>query len=196
MKREELLEQGFSEEQVSKLLDMFHDTNAKNAQLEQDLANANSQISTLNTRIDGLAQMETEYNNYKQSQLTEQEKIAIKEKEIETRLANARKTDNRATAKEMLSEIGGVSEEVLNSIVTDDAEQTKKNATALLNQIKSVKTETEIKAKQELSSLDIKPNPSNDTTPQEAMTWEKFDTMTAEEQSKFAEEHPDEFAKI
>lgn len=193
MKREELTALGYTDEQVTQLLDLMHKTNnnitKENEKLKADL-------DTANNKIVGLTQIEQEYNTLKQSQLTEQEKQSLKEKEIEERLSNARKIDNKAMAKEIFSEIGGVSEDVLNSVVTDDTEQTKKNATAVLNQINSVKEATVNQTKQEMSELDIKPTASNNLETKVEMTWKKFDSMTSDEQEKFVEEHPEEFAKL
>ena len=44
--------------------------------------------------------------------------------------------------------------------------------------------------------MDVKPAPSNNLNQDTQMTWEKFDSLSAEEQSKFEQEHPDEFAKL
>ena len=200
MKREELLAKGYSEEQVSELLDLFHKNNAnlikQNESLTSDLENANNKIA-------GLSEKEKELNSIKQAQLSDSEKMALKVKEIEEREKiskqkemEAAKVLNKAKAKVILSEIGGVSDSVLDSLVTDNEETTIQNATDLLNQFKTFKEETVNKTKEELSSLDIKPTPSNATQTNEGMTWEKFTSLSDEEQSKFQEEHPDEFAKM
>lgn len=200
MKREELLEKGYSEEQVSELLDMFHKNNAdlvkQNETLTNDLANANNKIA-------GLSEKEKELNSIKQAQLSDSEKMALKIKEIEEREkasqqreAQARKVLNEAKAKVILSEIGGVSDSILKSIVSDDENATIQNANDLLNQFKTFKEETINKTKEELSSANIKPNPSNTILDTSAMTWDKFTTLSIEEQSRFQEEHPDEFAKL
>lgn len=200
MKREELISKGYTEEQASELLDMFH-ANMKNVTKQNETLQ--NEIAVANEKIAGLSQKEQELNQIKQSQLTESEKVALKEKEIETRLqeaskreSEARKVLNEAKAKVILAEIGGVSDNILKSIVTDDEEVTIQNANELLNQFKSFKEETVLKTKEELSSLDIKPAASNSTQDGGAMTWEKFETLSEDEQIKFQEEHPDEFANL
>lgn len=200
MKREELISKGYTEEQASELLDMFHanmkNVTKQNESLQNDLAIATEKIA-------GLSQKEQELNQIKQSQLTESEKVALREKEIEEKLkeaskkeSEARKVLNEAKAKVILAEIGGVSDSILKSIVTDDEEVTIQNANELLNQFKSFKEETILKTKEELSSLDIKPNASNSTQTNDAMTWERFENLSEDEQIKFQEEHPDEFANL
>lgn len=200
MKREELISKGYTEEQASELLDMFH-ANMKNVTKQNETLQ--NEIAVANEKIAGLSQKEQELNQIKQSQLTESEKVALKEKEIETKLqeaskreSEARKVLNEAKAKVILAEIGGVSDNILKSIVTDDEEVTIQNANELLNQFKSFKEETVLKTKEELSSLDIKPAASNSTQDGGAMTWEKFETLSEDEQIKFQEEHPDEFANL
>jgi cell division septum initiation protein DivIVA len=200
MRREELLEKGYTEQQVSELLDMFHKNSANLTKQNQDLA---SQLDTANNQIAGLKQTAQEYDALKQSQMTDSEKLQAKIKEIEEREKNAAKllsesqrTLNESKAKVILSEIGGVSESVLKSLVTDDEQTTIQNATELLNQFKSFKEQTINKTKEELSSIDIKPTPSNTNQDAGAMDWEKFSALSDEDQIKFQEEHPDEFAKL
>lgn len=199
MKREELLEKGYTEEQVTELLDAWHKANAnlakENEQLKNDLGTANETISGLNQKVSGLSQVEQEYNAIKQAQLSDEEKRKLALEEAEKAKKEANIILNTAKAREILSEVGGVDENVLKSIITDDEKVTVDNATNLLNLIK---TRDELKVKEtteKLSSLDVKPTPSNNLA-QGEMTWEKFDSLSADEQSKFAEEHPDEFAKL
>ena len=200
MKRDELLAKGYSEEQVSELLDLWHKTNAdlvkQNEALTSDLENANNKIA-------GLSEKEKELNSIKQAQLSDSEKLALKVKEIEEREKiskqnemESRKVLNEAKARVILSEIGGISDSILKSIVTDDENTTIQNANDLLNQFKSFKQETINKTKEELSSVNIKPAPSNTNLDTDAMTWDKFNTLSSDEQSRFQEEHPEEFAKL
>lgn len=193
MKREELVAKGYTDEQVSELLDLFH-ANSSNITKENERLTA--ELDVAKNKIAGLTQIESEYNTFKQSQLTEQEKTALKEKEINENLAKSRIILNSAKAREIFSEIGGIDENVLKSIVTDNEETTVANANALLSQIKNIKEQTVNKTKEELSKIDITPTPSNNLEAETKMTWENFDKLSSEEQNKFAMEHPDEFANL
>lgn len=193
MKREELVAKGYTDEQVSELLDLFH-ANSSNITKENERLTA--ELDVAKNKIAGLTQIESEYNTFKQSQLTEQEKTALKEKEINENLAKSRIILNSAKAREIFSEIGGIDENVLKSIVTDNEETTVANANALLSQIKNIKEQTVNKTKEELSKIDITPTPSNNLETETKMTWENFDKLSSEEQNKFAMEHPDEFANL
>ena len=193
MKREELVAKGYTDEQVSELLDLFH-ANSSNITKENERLTA--ELDVAKNKIAGLTQIESEYNTFKQSQLTEQEKTALKEKEINENLAKSRIILNSAKAREIFSEIGGIDENVLKSIVTDNEETTVANANALLSQIKNIKEQTVNKTKEELPKIDITPTPSNNLETETKMTWENFDKLSSEEQNKFAMEHPDEFANL
>jgi cell division septum initiation protein DivIVA len=200
MKREELLEKGYTEEQVSELLDAWHKANAnlskENEKLKTDLGQANETISGLNQKVSGLTKVEEEYNAIKQSQLTDEEKRKLALEEAEKKQREANKIYNTAKAREIFSEIGGISDEVLSSIITDDEKTTVANATNLLNLIKTRDEAIEKTTTEKLTSLDLKPNPSNTSPQDNVMTWEKFDSLSSDEQIKFAEEHPDDFAKM
>lgn len=200
MKRETLLEKGYTEEQVTELLDAWHEANTnltkENEKLKNDLGVANETISGLNQKVSGLTEVEAEYNAIKQSQLSEDEKRKLALEEAEKDRKEARTILNTAKAREILSEVGGIDDEVLLSIVTDDENATIKNATNLLNLIKTRAEKVEKETTEKLASMDLKPNPSNNLNPNQGMTWEKFDSLSADEQNKFAEEHPDEFANL
>ena len=99
------------------------------------------------------------------------------------------------STKEILAGIP-LTDEIINSLVRDDEQATITNATNLKAQIESLKTETDKKVREELANIDLKPSISNVPQDGGAMTWEKFEGMTIDEQNKFAEEHPDEFANL
>ena len=193
MKREELLEKGYTEEQVSELLDMFHKNSSNLSKQNESLA---SELALANNKIAGLTQKEQELNDLKQSQLSEADKLALDKKEAKKNLAESKKILNEAKARVILAEIGGVSDSVLKSLVTEDEATTMQNANDLLNQFKTFRDETVNKTKEQLSSLDVKPNPSNTNLQASSMSWEQFEKLSEEEQVKFQEEHPDEFANL
>lgn len=193
MKREELVAKGYTEEQISELLDMFHKNNSNLTKQNESLA---SELASANEKIAGLTKKEQELNEMKQSQLTEAEKMALDRKEADKYLSESKKILNEAKARVILAEIGGVSDGVLKSLVTEDEATTIQNANDLLNQFKTFRDETVNKTKEQLSSLDVKPNPSNTNLQASSMSWEQFESLSEEEQVKFQEEHPEEFAKL
>lgn len=194
MKREELLAKGYSEEQVTDILNMVHGNNLEvakeNERLKGELANANEKVASYSN-------MEQEYNTYKQSLMTEQEKFEAMKKEAEKNLMMSRKVMNEAQAKTILAEIGGVEDSILSSIVSDDNAKTLANANALVAMIKARDEAISKKTKEDIQNLNILPNPSNvPTGDKQIKTFEDFDALSYEEQIKFQQEHPEEFAKL
>lgn len=193
MKREELLEKGYTEEQVSELLDMFHKNSANLTKQNENLA---SELAVANNKIAGLTEKEQELNTIKQAQLSDADKLALDKEQTAKNLSESKKILNEAKARVILAEIGGVSDSVLKSLITEDEATTIQNANDLLNQFKTFREQTVNKTKEELSSIDIKPTPSNTNLDANTMDWEKFSALSDEDQIKFQEEHPDEFAKL
>jgi hypothetical protein len=195
MKREDLLAKGLTEEQVTEILNMHHnesqEVSKENERLKGEIANANEKLA-------GYSNMEKEYNAYKQSQMTEQEKYEAMKKETEKNYAMSKRVYNEAEAKTILAQLGGeIDENVLNSIVSDDKEKTIANANALVNLIKARQEESIKKTKEEIQNLNILPTPSNVPSGEKAIkTFDDFDALSYDEQVKFAKEHPDEFNNL
>lgn len=191
MRREEIkkiLGEGATDEQVSAVLNAFHsDIDAKDKEI-------NSLSSKLQKQNDYDA-IKNELEEIHKANMSEQEKMEEQKKEIEKNLRESRIIVNTAKAKEILAGIP-LTDEIINSLVRDDEQATITNATNLKTQIESLKTETDKKVREELASIDLKPSISNVPQDGGAMTWDKFEGMTIEEQNKFAEEHPDEFANL
>lgn len=194
MKREDLISKGYSEEQVTELLNLFHsenqETTKENERLKGELAGANEKIA-------GYSNMEKEYNQYKQSQMTEQEKFEAMKKETEQNLALSKRIYNEAQAKTILAEIGGVDDGVLSSIISDDKDKTIANAQALVAMVKAREEETAKKTKEQIQNINIVPPPSNVPNGNGLITtFDEFDKLPYEEQDKFQREHPKEFENL
>lgn len=194
MRREDLISKGYSEEQVTELLNLFHnenqETTKENERLKGELAGANEKIA-------GYSNMEKEYNQYKQSQMTEQEKFEAMKKETEKNYAMSRRVYNEAQAKTILAAIGGVDESVLASIVSEDSEKTIANANALVNMFKTREEETIKKTREQIQNTNVLPKPSNVPSGEGLITtFEEFDKLPYEEQDKFQREHPKEFENL
>lgn len=194
MNRQDLLAKGFTEEQVTEILNMHHNeslqVNKENERLKGELASANEKIS-------GYSNMEKEYNDYKKSLMTEQEKFEAMKKEAENNFKMSKKVYNEAQAKTILAEIGGIDDAVLSSIVSEDSEKTIANANALVNMFKARQEETIKKTKEEILNTNVLPTPSNVPTGEKMIkTFDDFDKLSYEEQDKFQREHPDEFEKL
>lgn len=194
MDRKTLLDKGFTEEQVTEILNGFHsEQNAiqeQNAQLIKDLESKNKQVTEL---IGYKAQVE----EIQKAQMSDAEKIAAQKKEAEEYLAKAKITNNTATAKSILASIGITDEGIISTVVDSDEAKTIEKANALKTAFVTREEEAAKKAKEELSKIDITPQGSNvQPNADNAMTWEKYQQLSDEEQAKFATEHPEEFNNL
>lgn len=191
MRREEVKEilgEGATDEQISSILNAFHtDLDAK----EKEISSLNSKLQKQND-YDAI---KNELEEIHKANMSEQEKLEEQKKEIAKNLHDSKIIVNTAKAKEILAGLP-ISDEIINSLVRDDEEATVTNATNLKTQIESLKAETDKKVREELANIDLKPSISNVPQDGGAMTWDKFEGLSIEEQNKFAEEHPDEFANL
>lgn len=188
MKREELIAKGYTEEQATELLNLFHAENneikANNTKLQNDLKVANTTIAELN-------KVQVAFNQMQQSQMTEQEQVAAMKAEAEKNLAMSKKIVSKAQAKTIFAEIGGIDDAILDTLVSEDLTQTEANAKALVDLIKSRDAETAKKTKEDLANLNVLPTPSNAKDGGKGdsqMTKEEFNKLPREERVKIFKE--------
>ena len=188
MRREELIEKGYTEEQATELLNLFHAENneikASNAQLQKDLNVANQTITELNKAQVQLKQLQ-------QAQMTDQEKLDAMKAETEKNLAESKRIVSKAQAKTIFAEIGGIDDAILDSLVSEDLTKTEANAKALVDLIKSRDEATAKKTKEDLANLNVLPNPSNvqkGVDDKSQMTKEQFNKLSREEKTKIFKE--------
>ena len=188
MKREELIAKGYTEEQATELLNLFHSENnemkSNNAQLQKDLNIANQTITELN-------KAQVQLKELQQAQMTDQQKLDAMKAETEKNLAESRKIVSKAQAKTIFAEIGGIDDAILDTLVSEDLTQTEANAKALVDLIKSRDAETAKKTKEDLANLNVLPTPSNAKDGGKGdsqMTKEEFNKLTREEKTKIFKE--------
>ena len=184
----EILGEGATDEQVSAILNAFHsDIDAK----EKEISSLNSKLQSQKDYDD----IKKQLDDINKANMSEQEKLEEQKKEIEKNLRESKIIVNTAKAKEILAGLP-LTDEIINSLVRDDEQATITNATNLKTQMESLKTETDKKVREELANIDLKPAITNVPQDGGAMTWDKFEGLSLEEQNKFAEEHPEEFANL
>ncbi len=199
MNREEvrkLLGEGATEEQISAVLNKFH-TEQKG--LTEQISNLQGQVTNLTTEKKELLGYKDQIAEIQKANMTKEQLIEAKEKELDTKIKSANLLTNSIKAKSIL--VGaGIGEEdadkLVASIVKEDEQATITGATLFANQFNNIKESTAKQTREELANLDLKPNPSNIPPSTNAMTWEEFSKLSESEQNKFAEENPEEFAKL
>lgn len=197
MNREEarkILGEGVSEEVITNLLNNWHvQESAKVKELESQVTEMEKEKS----KYSDYDEIKSKLTEIEKANMTEQEKLEQMKKETETNLKQSRVIVNTAKAKEILTGLD-LDDEIIALVVSDDTDKTIANA----NKLKAkFDTQQEIVAKQTkeaLVNVDLNPtisnvNPNNDDG---VMTFDKFSELTAEEQDKWATEHPEEFNNL
>lgn len=198
MRREDLLAKGYTEEQATELLNLFHGENneikAQNQKLQQDLNVANNTITNL-------SKFKTSFEELQKSQMSEQEKYEAMKKETEKNLAESKIIVNTAKAKTIVAELGEIDEDIINSLVTEDLEKTEANAKALVNLIKNRDENVAKKTKETLLNANVlPPNPSNvqggGANGNKEMTKEEFKKLPIVEKNKIFKENKELWNKM
>lgn len=190
MTREEakrILGENATEEQISNLLNSFH--NSLKAKEDEN--------KSLKSKLDSQKDYETikaELDEINKAKMSESERIAEREKEVEEKLSKANKILNSAQAKNILADYG-LSDEVIEKLVSDDETTTINNANLFKAQLDSYKENITKNVKSEIASMDIKPTQTN--IPQETgMTKEKFSSMTMLEQKQWKDQNLDKYHEM
>jgi len=198
MKRDDIkkiLGENATEEQISNLLNAFHE---KESETKKQTDDTKKELDDLKKQLNKYSDYDTikkQLDDINKANMTEQEKLEEQKKEIAENLRQSRIIVNTAKAKEILAG-ENVDEELLNRIVTDDTDTTIALANKFKETLSTLKTNVEKQTRESLSTQDLKPSITNVTQDGGAMTLDKFYELSAEEQDKFVEEHPDEFEKL
>lgn len=190
MTREEakkVLGEEASEAQITALLNQFHGEKTELEKLKEENKN--------------LRKYEEEVKKIEQEKLTAEEKLTKDKEEVQRNLKEAQKLKNSIKAKSVLIGAGLKEEradELVNRFAREDEEETLGLANDFVKELKEQKEQAIKQAKEELLSLDLKPGASNNpnSSNDSKMTWEKFNSLSIEEQNKFAEESPSEFNNL
>ena len=183
-----LLGEGATEEQITNLLNEFH--NSEKAK--------NDEIASLNDKLNKVSDYEdlkAKLDAIEKANMTEQEKLAEDKKQIEANLRNSKIIYNTAKAKEILAG-ENVDEELLKRLVTDDEASTIANANLFKQTLTNLKDSVEKKTRESLATADLKPGITNVNQCEDKMTFDKFSKLSADEQEKFINEHPEEFENL
>lgn len=183
-----ILGEGATEEQITNLLNEFHNNEkAKNA----EIASLNDKLS----KVSDYDELKAKLDAIELANMTDQQKLEADKQEIAKNLRDSRIIVNTAKAKEILAG-ENINETLLQKLVTDDEASTIANATLFKETLTTLKDTVEKKTRESLATTDLKPGITNVTQGEEKMTFDKFSKLSAVEQEKFINEHPDEFENL
>lgn len=198
MTREEaktLLGENATEENIKALLDKFHENdNTYKKQVEE----AQNETNKLKKQVEKYSDYDTiksQLDEINKANMTKEEQLAEREKLIAEREKETNRRNNRSIVKEIVSGLN-ISDEVIESLVSDDTNVSKKNAENIVAQINTIKEATIKETKESLLNVDVKPDIKDKNIDTDVMDFEKFRTLSQEEQTRFAEEHPEEFKNL
>jgi NhaP-type Na+/H+ and K+/H+ antiporter len=154
MKRETLLEKGFTEEQVTTILNMFHANVDSEKKLEE-------QLEALQTQLADYEVTKTKLSELEREKMSADEKIEADKKETAKNLAESRIIKNQAKVEKILSEVGITDENRIKALVSDDEALCVATATQIANSFKALKENTIKETTANLQAKDVKPAGSN-----------------------------------
>lgn len=185
-----ILGEGATEEQISNTLNALHNqTNALNKQISELKANE--------SKYSDYEQIKSQLDAINKEKMTEQERIAKDKEETEKNLRESRIIKNKAKVMSVLAGME-IDEDIIDSIVGEDETSSLAKAQKLADKFNNVISDTKKKTEEDMANINVKPNMTN-TNPNAdngKMTFEKFGALSAEEQEKFINEHPDEFENL
>lgn len=191
-KAREILGENATEEQITNLLNEWHiEESAKIKDLEVKL----DDLTTENSKYSDYDSIKKQLDDINKANMTEQEKLVAKQKEIDENLKNSRIIVNTAKAKDILAGLN-VSDNIISKLVNEDEKITIDSANELKNMLETQKEAVAKKTKEELVTQNIQPTISNVPQDSDVMTMDKFMSLSAEEQETFVNEHPDEFNNL
>ena len=180
-----ILGEGATEEQISNLLNTFH--NSMKAKEDEN--------KSLKAQLEGRSDydsLKAQLEEINRAKMTEDERIAAKAKEAEDKLNAANKIFNTAKAKEILSGYN-LDEKLIQQIVTSDEASTIANANMFKMQMDSFKETIEKNVKDSIAKLDVKPAQTNVPQGDDVMTKEKFDKLTFAQKKEFKDANIDQY---
>lgn len=187
-----ILGEGATEEQITNLLNNYHvEESAKVKELESKLTDLSAQSS----KYSDYDEIKAKLDEINKANMSEQEKLEQMKKETETNLRNSRIIVNNAKAKEILAGYN-LDDDIISLVVSDDEQKTIANANNLKAKFDFQKEQIAKETKESLINVDLKPNLSNVSQNDGAMTFEKFENLTAEEQNQWISEHPNELQNL
>ena len=185
-----ILGEGATEEQVTNLLNSFH--NAEKSK-NDEIANLKNQMA----QYSDYDAIKKQLDDINKANMTEQEKLEEKKRETENNLRESRIIVNKAKAKEILAG-EEIDEEIISSLVTDNLDATIAKATKMKQTLTALRDSVTKKTKEDLTNANIDPNlsnvnPNKDDAP---MTFEKFSNLSIAEQEKWMEANPGELDNL
>lgn len=196
MNRESLLEKGIAPELVDEILAM-HGANV--ASLKAKVNEQDEQIKSYSNLQNQKSQLEKRVKELEGSNLTQEQKLAQREQEIEAKGKEYDKLINTVKAKNVLLEAGIPTEKldaILGNIVSDNEETTLAGVNSIVELYKDTVDSTSKKVKDEFLKNNPKPPASNGTGEEGEISKEDFQKMNYNQQMDLYNTNPELYNKL
>lgn len=176
-----------TDEQITSMLDLFHDS-------EENLKKEKTDLQTQLSKLSDYDDIKAKLKEIEKASMTEQQRLEEEKKEVAKNLRESKMIKNEAQARKILAETN-ITDSLLSRLIDEDETTTINNANEYLNSYNALKEQIAKTTKEDLLKINVKPNTDNKVL-DTGMTFEKFRTLSQEEQNRFAKEHPEEFKKL
>lgn len=181
-----ILGEDATEEQITNLLNNYHiQESLKVKELEKQIVSLNEQ----NSKYSDYDEIKSKLDEINKANMSEQEKLEAQKKEIETNLKNSRIIVNTAKAKEILAGLD-LDDDIISLVVSDDEAKTISSANKLKAKFDIQKENVAKQTKESLANVDLTPTITNVNQNENNMSFDKFNSLSADEQNKWLEENP------
>ena len=181
-----ILGEDATEEQITNLLNNYHiQESSKVKELEKQINSLNEQ----NSKYSDYDEIKSKLDEINKANMSEQEKLEAQKKEIETNLKNSRIIVNTAKAKEILAGLD-LDDDIISLVVSDDEAKTVSSANKLKTKFDMQKENVAKQTKESLANVDLTPTITNVNQNENIMSFDKFNSLSADEQYKWLEENP------
>lgn len=182
-----ILGEDATEEQITNLLNNYHiQDSAKVKELESQL----NGLQEENKKHSDYDKIKKQLDDINKANMSEQEKLEAQKKEIEKNLKDSRIIVNTAKAKDLLAGLN-VNDNIIAKLVSEDENETINSVNELKTMLETQKELVSKQTKESLTNVDLKPTISNVNQNENAVnSFEKFSSLTADEQEKWLAENP------
>ena len=185
-KARKILGENATEEQVTNLLNSWHlEETAKVKELENQLNGLKEQ----NSKYSDYDEIKSKLDEINKANMSEQEKLEAQKKEIETNLKNSRIIVNTAKATQILAGLD-LDDDIISLVVSDDEAKTISSANKFKAKFDMQKENVVKQTKESLANVDLTPTITNVNQNENIMSFDKFNSLSADEQNKWLEENP------
>ena len=176
-----------TEEQVTNFLNEWHkEKNEEKNEYETQLKDLQNQMS----KYSDYDEIKKQLDDINKANMTEQEKLAKDKEETAKNLAQSKIIVNTAKAKDILAGLN-VSDGIIAKLVSEDETTTLSSVNELKAMLEAQKENVAKETKESLINIDLTPSMSNVNQNENAIdTFEKFSSLSADEQEKWLAENP------